>query len=713
MSLLAPLYALGLLAIAGPVVVHLIRRQPKESLPFSSLLFLRPTPPRLTKRSRISNWLLLLLRVLAIVALALAFSRPFFRVADQESSLSQGRRVVFLLDTSASMRRSGLWSQALDTLVTKMSELTPDDEACLISFDQQTTIEVDFNRDRSIPALQHHQLIVESAKTLAPSFQGSEIGRALAFAAEQAVAAGGGQVKRSEEDGGSSTSRSRPDRPVSLVLISDLQEGGALEFLQSYPWPSSVQLELASVRPDEGSNASVSLLSGDEGQSGTEGVRVRVDNELTSGQTEFVVGWIDDGGTLLLSQNVQVPPGETRVVNLAPPPQGVIAVQLQGDTDVFDNLDYFVKPEPTEQTVFFVGPDRSDVREDLFHYLNILPLGDQQKKIRVQSIPESGLQQLTLVDCPMVVLAEAVGADSVSLLGAYVKGGGRLLYVLNDSSTVDELVGNLNSIANLDLAVGPSPPVDYSMLSKIDYSHPFFQTMSDPQYSDFSKVKFWEHQSLRNLEEKVSVVASFDDGDPAILEASIEDGSVVVLAFGWEPAQSQFALSTKFLPLIDSMLQQKGGNSFLTELTVGDLSPIPSAEGTRAISLDWGGVEPTDWDASNFAQRPGVYFFESDEGAKTIAVNLSDRESRTDPMDEENFERLDVKLGTLTANSASVTWERQMQNQDLEENQGLWQWVLVIALTLIFAETLFSGMTRNSAENKSSDGLARPSTQST
>ena len=153
--------------------------------------------------------------------------------------------------------------------------------------------------------------------------------------------------------------------------------------------------------------------------------------------------------------------------------------------------------------------------------------------------------------------------------------------------------------------------------------------------------------------------------------------------------------------------------SAVSEMTVGDLSPISSAEAKRAISLDWAGGEPTDWDASKFAQRPGVYFFESDEGAKTIAVNLSDRESRTDPMDEESFERLDVKLGTLTADSASVTWERQMQNQDLEENQGLWQWALVIALTLIFAETLFSGMTRNSAENKSSDGLAGPSTQST
>lgn len=82
-------------------------------------------------------------------------------------------------------------------------------------------------------------------------------------------------------------------------------------------------------------------------------------------------------------------------------------------------------------------------------------------------------------------------------------------------------------------------------------------------------------------------------------------------------------------------------------------------------------------------------------------------------MDEESFERLDVKLGTLTADNTSVTWERQMQNQELEENQGLWQWALVIALVLIFAETLFSGMTRNGAENKSSDGLAGPSTLST
>ena len=61
MSFLAPLYVLGLAAVAAPIVFHLIRRSPRGEVPFSSLMFLSPTPPRLTRRSRLDHWLLLLL----------------------------------------------------------------------------------------------------------------------------------------------------------------------------------------------------------------------------------------------------------------------------------------------------------------------------------------------------------------------------------------------------------------------------------------------------------------------------------------------------------------------------------------------------------------------------------------------------------------------------------------------------------------------------
>ena len=79
MSLLAPLYFIGAIAIGAPILFHLIRRQPKGQVPFSSLMFLKATPPRLTRRSRLDNWFLLLLRALALILLAIAFARPFLR----------------------------------------------------------------------------------------------------------------------------------------------------------------------------------------------------------------------------------------------------------------------------------------------------------------------------------------------------------------------------------------------------------------------------------------------------------------------------------------------------------------------------------------------------------------------------------------------------------------------------------------------------------
>ena len=105
MSLLTPLYVLGLLAISLPVVFHLIRRMPKGEFPFSSLMFLSPSPPRLTRPSRLEHWLLLLLRALAIGLLAFAFARPFWRqTTPADPADGDARRLAVLVDTSASMK---------------------------------------------------------------------------------------------------------------------------------------------------------------------------------------------------------------------------------------------------------------------------------------------------------------------------------------------------------------------------------------------------------------------------------------------------------------------------------------------------------------------------------------------------------------------------------------------------------------------------------
>jgi hypothetical protein len=48
MSFLAPLFLLGGLALALPVIFHLARRTTRERMVFGSLMFLRSAPPRLS-----------------------------------------------------------------------------------------------------------------------------------------------------------------------------------------------------------------------------------------------------------------------------------------------------------------------------------------------------------------------------------------------------------------------------------------------------------------------------------------------------------------------------------------------------------------------------------------------------------------------------------------------------------------------------------------
>ena len=114
MSFLAPLFLLGGLAIALPVVFHLVRRSSREKLVFSSLMFLKPTPPRMTRRNRLENIFLLLLRCLAICILALGFARPFLQKPMAATPTNTaGAQIVILVDTSASMKREGVWAEAL------------------------------------------------------------------------------------------------------------------------------------------------------------------------------------------------------------------------------------------------------------------------------------------------------------------------------------------------------------------------------------------------------------------------------------------------------------------------------------------------------------------------------------------------------------------------------------------------------------------------
>src|SRR5512132_4215900 len=104
MNFLAPFFLIGGLALAAPIIYHLVRRTTREKTVFSSLMFLLPSPPRLSRRHRFEHILLLILRCIALALLAFAFARPFLRQTPMDDpTAAQPKRIVVLLDMSASM----------------------------------------------------------------------------------------------------------------------------------------------------------------------------------------------------------------------------------------------------------------------------------------------------------------------------------------------------------------------------------------------------------------------------------------------------------------------------------------------------------------------------------------------------------------------------------------------------------------------------------
>src|SRR6476661_7949324 len=117
MTWLFSLYWVGALAVAAPALFHMWRRMPRGERQFSTLMFLTPSPPCLTSRSRIEHWVLLLLRAASLLLLAFAFTRPLWRTPiTQPDPASNEQLVAILVDTSASMRRQGVWNDVLKQL---------------------------------------------------------------------------------------------------------------------------------------------------------------------------------------------------------------------------------------------------------------------------------------------------------------------------------------------------------------------------------------------------------------------------------------------------------------------------------------------------------------------------------------------------------------------------------------------------------------------
>ena len=652
MSFLAPLFLAGLAAVSLPILFHLIRRTPKGRINFSSLMFLSPSPPRVTRRSRLEHWLLLLLRALAVILLALAFARPFLwdQAAVEAEQPSAVRRVVVLLDTSASMLREDLWSQATILLKETAKDLKPTDSLSLLAFDRSVQRLVSFDAWTSAPPGQRMALVEEAIANIKPTHRGTNLGEALVAAADtlNELDAGGKQTFTGTRQ---------------AVLISDVQQGADLKSLDAYNWPPEVTLAVKAVAAKKPTNAGVQVVT-DRDAVGPEAqqLRLRITNAKASANDRFKVelrplGNVAGAGEML---DVYVPAGESRVVRVEKNDlfANGATIALRGDDASFDNDAWRIVPPVREVNVIYIGGDPDNDVRGLHYYLTSVFLPTSGRTVKLTAIkPSDAIDEAALKFASLIIIGEPPSAAQLSTIRSRVEQGATALVVLRENMPGDALASLLN-LGKIELR--EAVVSDYAMLSQVDFSHALFAPFADPRFSDFTKTRFWKHRKLdlQSLPEELKphVLAKFDDASPALVETTVGQGTCLIFASSWAPDDGQFALSSKFVPLMNVLLERSErlprqaprievGDpvdlSWAVKLAQQRGQPLIVTRGhdnvATTLALEESGLLTT-------TDEPGIYTVAIGNETMPFAVSLSPGESETSPMPVDEFEKRGIPL---------------------------------------------------------------------
>ena len=684
----------------------------------SSLMFLDPTPPRLTRQSSIDQWLLLLLRAIAIALLAFAFTRPYWNIPADTDADRIGSQRMLLIDTSASMRREGIWKAAVQRAEQIIRQSGPTDAISVYQFDSSLRPLVAIDIALNTPASQRQQQAIAALQAVAPTWFHTDLGLALLTAAD---------LLQTDWDSSSDSNATTSE----IVVVTDFQNGSELARLEEYAWPVSCRVRIERVESVVKGNARATLLTADESdgrnrlpkrsESGArllggtidapktndaEKLRVRVTNASNSRSEALRLEWLDEQLRPIENSATacQVPSGSSLTVRIPMPPKGSLVLQLEGDSSEFDNRYYMSRSEPIESRLVCVEAASKAPDESLGYFLRQLPLSDASRTVTFQSRePASQEPWPSVENTPLIVASHDLSNSDLDGLANYLKQGGHLLWVWDslasrqsgDSTTkpFDYTIGLEKLSGMSDFKVSEAKVRQYAMLESIDFKHPLFADLSDSKFNDFSKIRFWKHRRMETQQfDAWRVLAKFDDGSPALICKEQGTGKFWILMAGWQPSESQFALSTKFVPFISGLYRMATPViSDPSSYRVGMSLKIPSEH--RILDPAGNDVrgEGLDEKASRTIvfSEPGIYRRVIPGGTESLlAVNLVESESNTSVGGLERLEKLGVVMSNRRPTIKKDAARRQLRAVELESQQGWWRWVIVGVIGVLGLESL-------------------------
>jgi hypothetical protein len=682
MSFLAPLFALGLAALAIPILVHLVHKERKETTPFPSLMFLLRTPYQHSRRQRIRDWLLFLTRALVFLLLVAAFSRPVFDrpPTAQAAAAGGGRELVILLDRSFSMRIGDRWTRAQAAARQALDALGPSDRATLVLFSDQARAVRETNGGRAaLRATIDSAVPIDGATRYAPPL----------ILARRSVA-------ESE----------LPKREV--LVITDFQRSG-WDVGEDARLPAGTTVTAVDVAMPGVEDRAVRAVELRRSiADGRERITVTARISNVGPAARGVEARLDVAGRTVATSRVDIAADAGGVVtfeSLAIPesPQPA-AIRIAPDKVPSDDVLHFVLERAPSIPVLVVESSAPGSGRDVY-LQRALEIGDRPSF----DITVRRSSQLTAVDFGgkrLVIMNNSPwpSGEPGRRLHEFVNNGGGLLVVAGDAVTSTTWPGRGNGL----LPVVPGNVRDRladkgAVLGLIDRSHPALSLFGTAQSGDLSAARFYRY---RAFDADSGVLARFDDGAAAVLEQRTGTGRTIVIASSFDGLWNDLPRQPVFLPFVHQLAQYASGyRAGRSVYEVGDPVDLQGvgpavADSTGVRGIAYVAVSPagnrlriggTQGEAALIPAEAGIYEVRpaGSPGARPrlVAVNIPGREldlARFDPT------RLTQSVVSLDEPSSGRSSPAEVDLAQQERKQSIWWYLLLIAATLLVVESVLA-----------------------
>jgi hypothetical protein len=654
LTFLNPLFLFGLAAGILPILIHRLTQRKAIQRKFSAVRLLLQSQRVTAKPQRLKHFLLLALRILAVLGLVFMMARPVFTRPGLASFGGGGAKVI-ILDNSLSMGFREQRGERYDLAKKAAKE-------ALQGFEGQVAIipTVDVQGRQTTPKGVQWMKTEEALKALE--------GIPLSFGRGDTVSALGLAYQRLSD---LKTSKQ-------ILILSDMVRGDweALD-LSKLGMVSDADVTFLRIGGKERDPnfciKSVSLVEGEAVVGAPARLEAVVSNLSEKSGTTLVQLYLS--GTKVDQKSIDLKPEEDGKVYfelfLEKPGWSDGEVRLPGDSLPSDDVFYFsLKVREKVKVLIVDGDPRTSLKGSESYYLiNALrPGGLESSPFLIRVITEAEVPSVDLRSYDAFFLLNAA-KPYPSRLASFLESGKPVFIFLGDRASPEEY----NAFTLLPWRIGELRDLRQNpeRIAQIDHSREALHSLSRGSES----LKSASFRRYFKIEGSTKNLLTLGNQDPLLVETDMGRSKLFLYASSADLDWNDLPLKAAYLPMIQELLKEAVGlvgSSFPAGLRVGE----SFKEQVRPVQIrgPQGG--------------PGIYQFSLPSGEARRAVNPPYEESDLAKMAESELQK---KFGSI---AVRVIEYQEGKLKDLQAGRKeLWPFLLAFLMVVLAVEmVLANGM---------------------